>query len=190
MDRRWLLVLPVAALAAGGGWWAGSAQDGGAGTSRAAAPVTASPSYPGASEDVDPATADGLPLTTVFPSLDPAACAERGDILVVGKTEVWECKTPELLVRYTRWEDGFDRFGYYDEANRGFASTEWLVDGVLAGRTWESTDRTVPRQEQWSATYRDWPFSVSVEATGDAVRDAGVAAVEALAPGELATLAP
>ena len=67
----------------------------------------------------------------------------------------------------------------------------WSVDFEIAGTEWWSEDHSTgqTRPYQWSATYDDQPFEVSVEGTTKAARRAGVAFVDATPPSRLG-LAP
>ena len=128
----------------------------------------------------------GLPsgpegLATVFPSM--AGCAATTST-VAGKVEVFECAYGDFIVRYTRWAQGFDRYGYLDSAN-GVEAAEWYAQGEFAGRQWTSYESGDPQPYQWSATYRYFPYSVSVEGTSEAARQRGVAAVVVTAPSRI-----
>lgn len=128
----------------------------------------------------------GLPsgpagLATVFPSM--AGCTATPST-VAGKVEVYECGYGDFLIRYTRWAQGFDRYGYLDSAN-GVDAAEWYAQGEFAGRQWTSFEGSDPQPYQWSATYRYYPYSVSVEGTSEAARQRGVAAVAVTAPSRI-----
>jgi hypothetical protein len=135
-----------------------------------------------ASECGVPSGRDGL--ATVFPSLD-STCAATPPV-VGGKAEVFTCRGSGYVIRYTRWEPGFDRFAVFSEDNRGLGS-EWTVGHEFAGRRWVSREQTGNGQRhfRWTATYRAQPFSVEVQATSLAGRSAGMAAVDAVAPRRL-----
>lgn len=118
-------------------------------------------------------------LASVFPSLDKS-CARTAPV-VGGKVEVFTCRGSGYVVRYTRWEPGFDRFAVFSADNRGLGS-EWVVGREFAGRRWVSREQTGDGQRhfKWTATYRAQPFSVEVQSTSPAGRDAGMAAVDAV----------
>lgn len=124
-----------------------------------------------------PSGRDGL--ATVFPALDKT-CAGTAPV-VGGKVEVFTCRGSGYVVRYTRWQPGFDRFAVFSEDNRGLGS-EWTVGHEFAGRRWASRELTSDglRHYKWTATYRAQPFSVEVQATSLAGRTAGMAAVDAV----------
>ncbi|MXG91326.1 hypothetical protein [Nocardioides flavescens] len=134
-------------------------------------------------ECTTPAGAVGL--ATVFAELSEDVGCRATRAVVVGKVEVLTCRAEDHVVRYTRWQAGFDRFAWFD-AEHATSGSRWLVDGEFAGRTWTAA---VPvsagggqLRYRWSATYRAWPLSVEVESASARGRAAGVAEVEARAP--------
>jgi hypothetical protein len=137
--------------------------------------------------DADPASdvsPDDVPegragMATVFPSLgDDCAWVEPA---LDAKREVYVCRTEGHLVRYSRWDDDYDRAGFLDSFT-GVDSTPWSVAGDEVGREWTYEATGDPNPFRWSATYADLPFSVDVEALTTKDRGLGIAAVEALAP--------
>src|SRR3954452_7893646 len=70
-------------------------------------------------------------VATVFPSLD-TTCAATSPV-VDGKAEVYTCNGGDFVVRYPRWEPGYDRFATFSEDNRGLGSV-WTVNHEFAGR--------------------------------------------------------
>jgi len=118
-------------------------------------------------------------LTTVFPSLDKS-CTGTAPV-IGGKVEVFTCRSPGYVIRYTRWEPGFDRFAVFSADNRGPGS-EWIISHEFAGRRWASREQTTngARHYKWTATYRAQPFSVEVQSTTLAGRTAGMAEVDAV----------
>ncbi len=128
-----------------------------------------------------PAGPDGL--ATVFPSSQ--GC---GSIVpsVAGKVEVYECGYGDFLIRYTRWAQGYDRYGYLDAAN-GVDGAQWSVGGEFAGRQWTSYESGPGENQpyQWSASFRYYPYSVSVEGTSMAARKRGRAMVAVTAPSSI-----
>ena len=119
-------------------------------------------------------------LRSVFPSLDKT-CAGTSPV-VGGKVEVFTCRASGYVIRYTRWEPGFDRFAVFSAENRGLGS-QWSVGREFAGRRWVSREQTSNdlRHFKWTATYRAQPFSVEVRSTTLAGRTAGMAEVAAVA---------
>ena len=118
-------------------------------------------------------------LRSVFPSLDKT-CTGTSPV-VGGKVEVFTCRADGYVIRYTRWEPGFDRFAVFSADNRGLGS-QWFVGRGFAGRRWVSREQTSNdlRHFKWTATYRAQPFSVEVQSTTLAGRTAGMSAVEAI----------
>jgi hypothetical protein len=119
-------------------------------------------------------------LVSVFPSLDKT-CARTAPV-VGGKAEVFTCRGKGYVIRYTRWQPGFDRFAVFSADNRGLGS-EWIVGREFAGRRWASREQTENglRHFRWTATYRAQPFSVEVQSTSLSGRESGMAAVDAVA---------
>ena len=134
--------------------------------------VTCWTGAPGTDRDAcgDPTGAAGL--ATVFPSME--RCVPPTSPLVAGKSEVYECYYDGYMVRYTRWMNGFDRYGHYDRST-AVAGTEWWLEGEFAGRQWKGYERgpDEPLPYQWSATYRDEPYSITVEGVSDGARARG-----------------
>lgn len=125
-----------------------------------------------------------LGMATVFPDLG-AGCTKQNAV-VGGKAEVYTCEYDGFLLRYTRWAPEVDRDEYYRRANPGAATEPWLIQTEVAGTSWTSyEEEEAERGEQpwqWSATYAEHPFSVSVEGTTAANRARGIAAVHAAHP--------
>ena len=128
-------------------------------------------------------------MHAVFPSLDDSC--ESVTPGVPGKVEVFTCYYRDFLVRYSRWEPSADRAAYLDEANYRPLKDPWSVDFEIAGGEWWSEDHSAgqARPYQWSATYDDSPFEVSVEGTSLGARRAGIDFVDATPPSRLG-LAP
>ena len=101
-------------------------------------------------------------MATVFPGLT-AACTPV-DSPIEGKAEVYECVHDGFLVRFTRWDEGFDKVAYYEVENQ-VPSQPWQVGGEAAGLQWFSIedDPEETQPYQWSAAYDSLPFSLSVE---------------------------
>lgn len=130
----------------------------------------------------------GLPsgaagLQTVFPSMngcDPTASR------VAGKAEVYVCRYGDFLIRYSRWDQGYDRYAYLDAANQ-VDSARWSASGEVAGRQWKNYEDDAAEQEpyQWSASYRSYPYSVSVEGVSPDARRRGMDMVDVAAPSQI-----
>lgn len=122
-------------------------------------------------------------LRTVFPSLGSCRWASTP---VAGKVEVYVCHHDGFLIRYTRWSQGYDRYGYLNATNR-VRGVRWEVDNELAGRQWTSFEDSPSEDKpyQWSAAYQHHPYSVSVEAISPAARQRGLAKVEVAAPSHI-----
>ena len=119
-------------------------------------------------------------MASVFPSLtDDCDSIEPA---VDTKSEVYLCRTDDYLVRYSRWDDDFDRMGFLDSFT-GVASTDWTVRGEDAGKQWQYQSTGNPNPYRWSATYADLPFSVDVEAASAGARGIGIAEVQPTVPG-------
>jgi hypothetical protein len=116
-------------------------------------------------------------MATVFPGLT-ADCTVV-DSPIEGKAEVYECEHDGFLVRYTRWDEGFDKESYYSLDNQ-VASQEWEVGGEPAGLQWFSIDNDPEETQpyQWSAAYDGQPFSLSIEGDTSADRSAGVSGLQ------------
>ena len=119
-------------------------------------------------------------MASVFPSLTEDC--DSIDPAVEAKSEVYLCRTDTYLVRYSRWDDDYDRAGFLDSFT-GVASTTWTVRGEDAGKQWKYESTGDPNPFRWSATYEGLPFSVDVEAVSAGARGFGIAAVEPTAPG-------
>jgi len=127
-------------------------------------------------------------LATIFPGLDDTCTIKESPI--EGKAEVYECLHDGFVVRYTRWDEGFDKEKYYDVEN-AVPSQEWQVDGEDAGLQWFSVEND-PEEEQpfqWSAAYAGLPFSLSVEGETQEDRSAGLTELELVPPSHVG-LAP
>ena len=119
-------------------------------------------------------------MASLFPSLTDAC--DSIEPAVEAKSEVYVCRTDDYLVRYSRWEDDFDRAGFLDSLT-GVASTAWSIRGEDAGEQWKYESAGDPNPYRWSATYDGLPFSVDVEAVSAGARGIGIAAVEPTTPG-------
>lgn len=131
-----------------------------------------------------PAGVEGL--QTVFPSMRSCRQESTPGAGVAGKAEIYVCSYDEFLIRYTRWDQGYDRYGYLNSTNQ-VRGVRWEVGNELAGRQWTSYEDSPSEDEpyQWSATYRDHPYSLSVEAISPAARQRGLAQVKVAAPSHI-----
>jgi hypothetical protein len=123
-------------------------------------------------------------MATVFPGLDDACTQVASPI--EGKAEVYECAHNGFIVRYTRWDEGYDKERYYDIENQ-VPSQAWQVNSQDAGLQWFSIE-TDPEEEQpyqWSAAYAGLPFSLSVEGETESDRSAGLAQLDLVPPDEV-----
>jgi hypothetical protein len=127
-------------------------------------------------------------MATVFPGLT-SACAQV-DSPIEGKAEVYECLRDGFVVRYTRWDPGFDKERYYEVENQ-VAGQPWDISGEPAGLQWLSLEDDPAEEQpyQWSAAYAGLPFSLSIEGDTSADRSAGVTALALVAPSRVG-LAP
>jgi hypothetical protein len=123
-------------------------------------------------------------MATVFPGLDDSCTQVVSPI--EGKAEVYECAHNGFVVRYTRWDEGFDKERYYDIENP-VPNQAWQVDGEDAGLQWFSIESD-PEEEQpyqWSGAYAGLPFSLSVEGETEADRSAGLAQLDLVRPSQI-----
>jgi len=143
-------------------------------TAAAAGPVTCwdNSSAPDAGHCPVPKGRAGM--VTVFPALTPDCTVVESPI--EGKAEVYECVHDGYLVRFTRWDLGFDKETYYGVENQ-VPSQPWQIGGAPAGLQWFSIDDDPEETQpyQWSAAYDSVPFSLSVEGDTEADRSAGIA---------------
>jgi hypothetical protein len=116
-------------------------------------------------------------MATVFPGLDDSCTQVVSPI--EGKAEVYECLHNGFIVRYTRWDVGFDKERYYDVENQ-VAHQDWQVDGEDAGLQWFSIENDPSEEQpyQWSGAYAGLPFSLSVEGETESDRSAGLAQLD------------
>src|SRR5262249_9658859 len=101
-------------------------------------------------------------MATVFPGLTDAGT--QGVPPIECKAEVYECLHNGFVIRYTRWDAGFDKERYYNVENQ-VPSQPWQFAGEDAGLQWFSIEND-PEEEQpyqWSGAYAGQPFSLSVE---------------------------
>ena len=153
-------------------------------TADSAGPVTCwdSSSAPDAQECPVPAGRAGM--ATVFPDLT-SACTQV-DSPIEGKAEVYECLHDGFVVRFTRWDQGFDKERYYEVENQ-VASQPWEISGEAAGLQWFSLENDPAEEQpyQWSAAYAGLPFSLSVEGETSADRSAGLTELALVVPSQV-----
>jgi serine/threonine-protein kinase len=134
-----------------------------------------------------PMTKSGL--ASVFPSCGDGCSATS--LRVEGKTQAFEQAYPDFMIRYSRWEPGrARRYAYLDTANPGADKATWYIGGEPAGEQWTSyeTPDEDPRENkrfQWSATYDDREFEVSVEGVTAGARARGMRLVRATPPSRI-----
>ena len=122
-------------------------------------------------------------MASVFPSLTDDC--EPAEPAVAAKSEVYVCRADDHVVRYSRWEDDYDRLAFFT-SYMGPDSKAWIVHGEDVGSQWTfDVSADEPNPYRWSATYEDLPFSVEVEATTAHERVIGISEVEAAAPDQV-----
>jgi hypothetical protein len=153
-------------------------------TADSAGPVTCwdASSAPDAHDCPVPAGRAGM--ATVFPDLT-SACTQV-DSPIEGKAEVYECLHDGFVVRFTRWDLGFNKERYYEVENQ-VASQPWAISGEAAGLQWFSMDGDPAEEQpyQWSAAYAGLPFSLSVEGETSADRSAGLTELALVVPSQV-----
>ena len=108
--------------------------------------------------------------------------------MVEGKIEIFECVFPDYTVRYSRWQQGFDRYAYFNRTNpnaehprvdhRGRLRRPRPGSGWTTGPRWSGKFR-------WLASYRNAPYEVLVQGVDEEGRDAGWQSVEAKHPRDI-----
>lgn len=130
-----------------------------------------------------PMPAGSAEMRLVFPSLDQA-CTPAVPNPRTDEVRAFNCDSGTSVVRYSRWEEDGDRYGYLDGTYPQAKRSDWFIEGKPAGQTWsahaEDIDPDLP--DVWAATYRQAPFTVIVKAADDASRDAARKQVEAAEP--------
>ncbi len=113
-------------------------------------------------------------------------CAEQ-NVSISAKKEVYECDFGDFVIRYSRWSDHADRYGYFDNHIENATTDDWTIDGTPAGQTWTSIDtrESEPRKYRWIATYENWPYDVTVKGIDKGAMNAGVEAVQAKPPEQI-----
>jgi hypothetical protein len=122
-------------------------------------------------------------MASVFPSMTDDC--EPAEPAVAAKSAVFVCQADDHVVRYSRWEDDYDRLAFFT-SYMGPDSRAWIVQGEEVGSQWTfDVPGEVPSPYRWSATYEGLPFSVEVAATTAHARVIGISEVEAAAPDEV-----
>ena len=124
-------------------------------------------------------------LQSVFASLGDNC--EKKQPMVEGKIEIFECVFPDYTIRYSRWQQGFDRFGYFNRTNPNAVHPQWIIEGDSVGRAWVGLDDRpeVTRKFRWLASYRSAPYEVLVQGVDVEGRDAGWQSIEAKHPRDI-----
>jgi hypothetical protein len=118
-------------------------------------------------------------LATIFPELGEDCTAIPPT--VEGVEEVYECARPGIVIRYSRWTRGADRYAYYDNALL-VDGQEWRVGDQFAGRRWTTRLTDSDQPWRWTAVYRYYPYAVTVQATDKRLRDVTVSALVTAPP--------
>ena len=89
---------------------------------------------------------------------------------ISGKEELYECVYDNYTIRYSRWEDDFDQYAYFDEHIDNAETDDWVIDGTTAGRTWAGLDDRTSEERRYRgiATYENWPYDVTVKGVDEA----------------------
>ncbi len=169
---------------------AGEPSDGGEGTEKqkqqSQGPVTCWNGKPGATAQACPVPKGRAGMATVFPAVsDTSRCVDRFADASIGKLEVFVCTYDTFRIRYSRWDPQADRIGYYRDANSEPKELPWRIEEKVVGRSWTSTEPAPDYPFQWSATYREHPFSVSVEGEDIRARARGINGMEAAPPAQI-----
>ncbi len=124
-------------------------------------------------------------MQSVFPSLGDNC--EKKQPMVEGKIEIFECVFPDYTIRYSRWQQGFDRYSYFNRTNPNAEHPQWIIEGDSVGRAWVGLDDRpdVERKFRWLASYRSAPYEVLVQGVDQEGRDAGWQSIEAKHPRDI-----
>jgi hypothetical protein len=103
---------------------------------------------------------------------------------VDGKEELFECVYDGYTIRYSRWDDNFDKFAYFDEHIHGAETGDWSEGGVTYGRTWTGLDDRTSEERRFRAiaAYADWPYDVTIKGVDEAALQEGANRVSSNAP--------
>jgi hypothetical protein len=110
-----------------------------------------------------------------------------GHVNIPDKEELFSCDYGDYEIRYSRWQDDADRYGYFDDHIADATTDEWRIGGTSAGQTWTSIDTRAsePRKYRWIATYQNWPYDVTVKGIDENAMKNGMDAVQAKPPDEI-----
>jgi hypothetical protein len=125
-------------------------------------------------------------LASVFPSLTED-CEQVEDPALAAKSEVYVCRSEDHVVRYSRWDDDYDRLAFFTSYMR-LGPKPWVVHGEDVGSQWSydgADDDFSLNPYRWVGTYEDLPFSVEVEGDSPHARVVGISEVEASAPDDV-----
>ncbi|MET1000134.1 MAG: CHAT domain-containing protein, partial [Marmoricola sp.] len=124
-------------------------------------------------------------LSTVFPSMDETC--ESVQPSVGEKAELFECVYDNYTIRYSRWDDGYDRYAYMDANIKGAQTDDWTLDGVVVGRAWMGYDerKAEDRRYRWIGAYESAPFDVTVKGVDEAGLEEGYLHVRAKQPEQI-----
>ncbi len=132
------------------------------------------------------ATPEGFEgLATVFASMDDTCVSVEPSLRE--KAELFECVYDTYTIRYSRWDDGYDRYGYLDANIKGAETDDWILDGVVVGRVWLGLDERTSedRRYRWIGAYQDAPYDVTVKGVDEAGLEAGYLQVRARMPDQI-----
>ena len=124
-------------------------------------------------------------LATVFPSMDDTC--QSVEPSVSEKAELFECTYDSYTIRYSRWDEDYDRHAYLDANIKNAEPGEWSLDGATVGRTWMGFDdrQSEERRYRWIGAYEDAPFDVTVKGVDEAGLEKGLRHVQARRPDEI-----
>jgi hypothetical protein len=130
-----------------------------------------------------PVGQDGL--QSVFPSMDEACQGAQAS--VSEKEELYECVYDGYTIRYSRWADDADWFGYLDSHIKDPETGDWTVGGETVGRTWKNieTREGEDRRHRLIAAYTDFPYDVTVKGVDEDALQEGLERVQAKAPDQI-----
>ena len=130
-----------------------------------------------------PTGMDGL--ATVFDSMEDGC--ESVEPALDDKAEIFECTYDSYTIRYSRWNDDYDKYAYLDEHIDDSETDDWFIDGVQAGRTWIGYDdrESEERRYRWIGAYEDAPYDVTVKGVDEEGLEEGMRRVRAKQPDEI-----
>ncbi len=124
-------------------------------------------------------------LATVFSSMDDTCKSVQPNLSE--KAELFECTYGNYSIRYSRWDDDYDRYAYLDGNIKGAETDQWTLDGVVVGRIWMGLDerKSEARRHRWIGAYEDAPFDVTVKGVDQAGLEEGLLRVRARQPDQI-----